>query len=126
MRILALDIGTRKTGMAFAVYPPGILLSLPTFHHVSSSVLLCEVARLIQERNISHVVVGLPLLSSGKEGEQARRVRGVLSSMRHFGVQVSLLDERYTSTHHPSQDPDAVAACSILTVFMDRLDSKQV
>ena len=124
MRILALDVGLRRTGVAFAECPTGIPLVLPTLHHESARDFLAQVAELVRMRRIDHIVVGLPLLSSGKEGRQARCVRALLPSLALLGVCVSILDERYSTSHHFSQDPDAVAACSLLTVFIDRLDTK--
>lgn len=124
MRILALDIGTRRTGVAFAVCPPGIPLVLPTLCHESTRGFLDQIVQLVNARRIDHIVVGLPLLSSGKEGMQARHVRALLPSLALLGACVSTLDERYSTSHDPSQDPDAVAACGILTVFIDRLGTK--
>ena len=121
MRILALDIGMRRTGVAFAECPPGIPLILPTLCHMSTRGFLDQVAQLVHVRRIDHIVVGLPLLSSGKEGMQARYVRTLLPSLALLGACMSTLDERYSTSHDPSQDPDAVAALWILTVFIDRL-----
>lgn len=122
MRILALDIGARRTGVAYAERPPGIPLTLPTLRHASVHALLEHVARIVDARRINHIVVGLPLLSSGKEGMQARRIRALLPSLAHRGVRVATLDERH-STAHSSSDPDAEAACMILMVYLDRLDA---
>lgn len=124
MRILALDIGSRRTGVAFSEFPPGVPLVLPTLHHESARGFLDQVAQIVDRRRIDHIVVGLPLLSSGKEGLQAQRVRALLPSLALLGPQVSTLDERYSTVHHSSQDPDAVAACGILTVFLDRADAQ--
>lgn len=123
MRILALDIGTRRTGVAFAECPPGIPLVLPTLRHASVRGLLDQVGELVRVRRVDHIVVGFPLLSSGKEGMQAQRVRALLPSLTLLGVSVSTLDERYSTPRHSSKDPDAVAALGILTVFIDRFDA---
>ena len=124
MRVLALDIGTRRTGVAFATFPPGIALILPTLRHTSIPRLLDQVAQLVHVRRIDHIVVGLPLLSSGKEGVQAQRVRALLPSLAFLNARVSTLDERYSTVRNSPQDPDAMAAWEILTVFIDRLGAK--
>lgn len=121
MRILALDVGARRTGVAYAEHPPGVLLSLPTFRHTSVHALLDHVAYMVDTRHIDHIVVGLPLLSSGKEGMQAQRVRALVPSLACMGVHVTMLDERHSTVRRCSCDPDAAAACAILTVFLDRL-----
>jgi len=124
MRILALDVGSRRTGIAFAECPPGIPLLLPTVHHQSVGDFLDQLAQIINARHIDHIVVGLPLLSSGKEGKQAQRVRALLPLLALLGARVSTLDERYSTERNSLHDPDAVAAWKILTVFIDRLGAK--
>lgn len=122
MRILALDIGVRRTGVAYAECPPGVPLALPTLRHASVRALLEHVAQIVDARRVDHIVVGLPILSSGKEGMQAQRVRALLPSLARMGARVTTLDERH-STAHFSHDPDAEAACTILMVYLDRLDA---
>lgn len=121
VRILALDIGTRRTGVSYAEVPPGVPVVLPTLRHASSHALLQHVARLLRERKIDQLVIGLPLLSSGHEGKQAKHVRALLPSFLDFGVPVATIDERYSSHSLVAQDTDAAAACAILTVFLDRM-----
>ncbi|MBI2117490.1 Holliday junction resolvase RuvX [Candidatus Peregrinibacteria bacterium] len=125
MRVLALDIGTRRTGVAFAECPPGIPLLLPTVHHKSVGDFLDQLAQIINMRHVDHIVVGLPLLSSGKEGKQAQRVRALLPLLTLSGARVSTLDERYSTERNAlHDDSDAVAAWKILTVFIDRLGAQ--
>lgn len=115
--ILALDIGHRRTGIAIADDRVGIVLPLETLRHDSVEQLNAGLAVLIEQRGIEHVVVGLPLLPSGKEGQQAAYVRDVLAHLS-LSVPVSLIDERHTSQRSaPQSDPDAQAACTILTLY---------
>lgn len=113
-RILALDIGTKRTGAAYMDEETGVPLPLPTLHHTSAALLLEQVAALIAERHIDTLIVGLPLLPSGAEGAQARLVRSIADQMSARGWNVTLKDERYTTPRHTTGDPDAVAALQLL------------
>ena len=123
MRTLALDIGLRRTGIAFLDDAIGISLPLKTLSHTTVKELTTELENIIRERHIDRLVVGLPLLPSGEEGEQASHVRSVCEKLQTFGLPIVLRDERYTTPptfggkHSPpgsSQDPDAAAACALL------------
>ncbi len=121
MRFLALDIGTRKTGIAFLDEDTAVPLPLDTFYHDTQEQLLSHVLALVDERSIDKLLIGLPLLPSGDEGAQAAFVRGIASQLAHK-IPVTFVDERYStppsrsSKHdvHPSHfDGDAAAACSL-------------
>ncbi|MDD5041934.1 MAG: Holliday junction resolvase RuvX [Candidatus Peribacteraceae bacterium] len=113
-RILALDIGTKRTGVAYLDEETNVPLPLFTLHHESVASLLSQVSALLQERQIDRLIVGLPLLPSGDEGAQARFVRSVTEQMRSRGWAVTLKDERYTTPRGKTADPDAIAAFNLL------------
>jgi putative transcription antitermination factor YqgF len=122
MRILALDIGLRRTGVAFADAAHGIPLPLATLRHASFQGLAEQVRSLVEARHITHIVVGLPLLPSGDVGEQVTLVR---QAMAEFSlpstVTIDELDERFTTLKGAGiTDPDAEAACQILTTYLAR------
>lgn len=126
MKYLALDIGTRRTGVAFLDDAVGIPLPLPTIHHESNQELLASVRSIVRERSIDRLVIGLPLLPSGTEGSQAVHVRGVAAELQELGLPLECIDERYT-THRRGHvrrapplpaDTDAAAACSLLELFI--------
>lgn len=125
MRYLALDIGTRRTGVAFLDTATGIPLPLDTVHHSTDEELSVAVMDIIRLRNVGKVLVGLPLLPSGKEGSQAvvsRRAGNMLSSQ---GIEVEYMDERYSSPRRLGHkyaipvkkfDGDAAAACALASL----------
>lgn len=119
MHYLALDIGKRRTGVAFAESDVGVPVSLPTLEHTTLEELAEQVSALITERKIDHVVLGLPKLPGGEEGEQATYVRSFLPTLTKLGIPYSFIDERYSTQRTPDIDPDAAAACSILAVKLD-------
>ena len=88
--------------------------------------------RLIRERQIGTVVVGLPLTTAGQEGEMAGNARAFGAKIAaRLGVEVVMWDERYSSqeadrwldlSRRPTrEDRDAVAAEIILQSYLDSL-----
>lgn len=114
MRILAFDIGKRRTGVAFLDEATGVPLPLDTLKHASTGMLLEQIVSLITARKIDRVIVGLPLLLSGKEGSQAAFVRSVAEKIHLSGTPVTFLDERYSNDRGIPRDKDAFAAWNLL------------
>ena len=75
MRILALDYGSARCGCALSD-PTGMLATpLESVSDPASERGLGEIARLVGERGVEEVVVGLPVSLSGDEGAQASEAR---------------------------------------------------
>jgi putative Holliday junction resolvase len=120
MGLLALDIGTKKTGVAFGEMKSGIVVALDTIRHSSIDDLVHAVQIIIQARRIKQLVIGLPRLLDGHEGSQADFVRTTAEQLRHqTGLPIEFIDERYTNSG-PDRADDAGAACAILSVFLDQ------
>ena len=120
MRYLGLDVGTKRTGAAFADSDDDILFSLETIHHDSEEELFAVLRELVTQHGVDEVVLGLPLLPDGSEGKQARIVNSLAKALLDAKIPCSLLDERYTSQKKHSFDSDAAAACEILAVKLKR------
>lgn len=122
---LALDLGRRHTGIAFADSRVNVALPLSTIHHKDESELLTALEKLVKERDIGTIVIGLPILMRGEEGEEAFYVRAVTELIQKAlpDCSISFLDERETSKVFqiaPSQDRHAQAATTILMTFLER------
>ncbi|TSC57697.1 MAG: RNAse H-fold protein YqgF [Candidatus Peregrinibacteria bacterium Greene0416_19] len=122
MRTLALDIGTRRTGIAYCDDATGIPLPLTTVHHTSQEELVAQVLAIVTARSIDQCIIGLPLLPSGAEGAQAEVVRRAGIELEKKGLPCRYMDERYTTSQYrqnvaisANSDPDAAAACAILS-----------
>ena len=120
MHLLALDVGTRRTGCAFADDADGIVLALETFVHTSVEELSDKVSSLAKARKVEHIIVGNPLLLSGAEGSQTDVVKMLSQMLQKEGFSVTLFDERYTTPDRPLGDGDAEAACTILLTYLAR------
>ena len=132
VKILALDLGTKHTGVAFIDQENvGFVVPLPTINHKSNEEFMHAVQTLITDRKIDRIIVGLPFLLSGKEGSQAALVQKRVKDVETLGIPISLVDERYSSRQtstatHPKKgrdrsavDPNAMAAIAILEAFIE-------
>lgn len=121
MRILALDIGRRRTGVAFAEDTIGVPVALDTVQHESIDDLRDQVLVLADERNVDVLLLGMPLLLSGKEGDQSAFVRTCGDRLEAVGMHVEYMDERYsTGTRTKDIDGDAKAACELMLTYLSK------
>ena len=120
MRLLSLDIGRHHTGIAFYDDATGIPLPLDTITHESVEALVDHVHALIRSRSIDRIIIGLPLLPSGEEGEQVSFVREIGSVLASAGIPLSYVDERYTTPRASISDGNAAAACSLLQIALHK------
>jgi len=97
-RVLAVDWGARRVGLAVSD-PTGLLASgLPTLQIQSRAAALAGVARVARETQAERIVVGLPLLLSGARGEAALEAEAFAADLGGMtGLPIELLDERMTS-----------------------------
>ena len=121
MKILALDIGTRRTGVAFVDTANGIPLPLDTILSESTEELVSHIHQIADERGVEKIVIGLPLLLSGDEGSQSGYVRECAAMIEQSGLQIHFVDERYTTGASAEYDGDARVACGLLTTFLERM-----
>jgi putative holliday junction resolvase len=98
-RILALDVGSKRIGVAVSD-PLGITAQgLSTIQRQNKRHDREALGRLLAEYQVREVVVGLPLRLSGAEGTQSEKMRRFAAELHtHFGVTVHLWDERWTSS----------------------------
>ena len=97
-RVLGLDVGARRIGVAISD-PLGITAQgLETLYRKNKKYDLQYLNRVIREYDIKEIVMGLPLRMSGAEGTQAEKIQAFAEDLRkRFGLPVHLWDERLTS-----------------------------
>ena len=96
-RILALDVGSKRVGIA--VSDPGHLIATPLAVIAVSSYEKVgeEIVALCSRHEVETVVVGLPLRDDGSEGASCKRSRRLGRVLKHFGLAMEYWDERDTS-----------------------------
>jgi putative Holliday junction resolvase len=97
-RLLALDVGARRVGVAVSDEMRLAVRPLPAIRRESWKKLVAAVAELIREFDAAGLVLGLPLRLDGTEGDAAREARRLA---RNFALTlpcpVHLQDERLTT-----------------------------
>ncbi len=97
-RILALDYGRTKIGMALADSQARIAEPYDTMERINRNEDMRRLRELAREEHVKQIVVGLPLRLDGTLGEMAREVTGFAERVRkQVGVPVEMVDERLTS-----------------------------
>ncbi|EAK5560776.1 Holliday junction resolvase RuvX [Campylobacter upsaliensis] len=93
MRALALDLGLKRIGLA--LYVENIAMPLNAILRKNRNQAANEVRKLIEEHQISKLIVGLPK-GGASEVEMTKRVQHFISLLE-FGGEVIFVDEAYTS-----------------------------
>ena len=133
MRILGVDLGERRIGIAASdllgvtAQPVGVLEAKSEAEDIA------RVRERAEERRAGKIVVGLPLNMDGSEGPAARKARRFAAALeREAGLEVELWDERLTTVEAERmliaadqrrakrrQVRDRVAAALILQSYLD-------
>lgn len=97
-RILAIDYGSRRMGLAISD-PLGITAQgLETLERKNKRSDFGRLERLLREYQVREIVLGYPLRMSGQEGTQSQKVAEFAEELRRrFALPVHLWDERLTS-----------------------------
>ena len=97
-RIMGLDVGSRRIGIAVSDLLGITAQGLDTLQRQNKRTDFEALRRLIKEFKVREIVVGLPLRMSGAEGIQAEKMQGFAEELRRkFKLPVHLWDERLTS-----------------------------
>jgi putative holliday junction resolvase len=98
MRILALDHGTKRIGVAVSDETQTIAQPLEYVHAEPFADFLARLRQLIREKEIGLILVGLPRNMDGSYGPAAEKVQTFVSVLKDaVVVPVKTLDERLTS-----------------------------
>jgi len=97
-RILGLDVGSRRIGIAVSDALGITAQGLETLQRKNKRHDFAYLDRVIRDYDVQEIVVGLPLRMSGAEGAQAEKIQAFAEDLRkHFKLPVHLWDERLTS-----------------------------
>ncbi len=136
-RILGLDVGERRVGIAISDPTGTVVRPLQTLVRSSRKEDFAAIAALVAENEVGLVVVGQPLSLDGTEGPQARRVARYADALAaYLAVPVVPWDERFTTVAaeeillqsrgkkkrrraRAEGQVDAIAAAVILQSYLD-------
>ncbi len=97
-RILAIDYGSRRMGLAVSDLLGITAQGLETLERKNRRADFGRLERTIREYRVKEIVLGNPLRMSGQEGTQSQKVTEFAEALRQrFQLPVHLWDERLTS-----------------------------
>lgn len=127
MKVLALDHGSARTGVAVSDSTGTIARPLATIVRVDAPAGRRELDALIADQAPDRIVVGEPRSLSGERGSQARAAAGFAGRLRaRVDVPVDLWDERLTTVEATRRgreggsraEIDSLAACVLLEAYL--------
>jgi putative Holliday junction resolvase len=132
MRYLAIDYGTKRTGLA--VCDAGEMIASPLGVLHGRKDLIRKIGQIIAAENIEAVILGLPLNMDGSEGPQAKLVFAFAEQLKpHLQIPIHFQDERLSSfgaeqklreiglsRAKKRERLDALAAAEILQTFLEQ------
>jgi putative Holliday junction resolvase len=122
VKVVALDYGRARTGVAVSDPTGTVARPLRVVERVETEDGLAELRRVIRDENPERVVIGLPLTLRGSRGEQARETERFAELLCDLlDVPVELYDERFTTdlAEDGGDAPeDARAAAHLLSDYL--------
>ena len=132
-RILAIDYGKKRTGLAVTDPLQIIANGLTT---VPTAQLEAFILDYVKREGVERIVVGLPRQNSGEESENMKRITPFVNRLKKVlpDTPLEMVDERFTSVlaHRAMQDAglkkkdrqnkalvDEISACIILQTYME-------
>ena len=124
MKVLALDYGSARTGVAVSDPSGTLARPLEVVENASAPAGLKHLAELAEREGVEQIVVGLPVTLRGERGAQAEETEAFVTALRAVTeVPIESFDERFTTKlaeSQPSEAPsDAVAAAHLLSTYLE-------
>lgn len=134
MRILALDLGQKRIGVALSDPTGTIAQPFEVIPGRGLRQVAARIRALVEAHEVSVIVLGLPLRLDGREGEEAAKARVFAKKLQSLvSIPVELVDERLSTVEaeramletdesraRRRARRDAVAAALILQTYLDR------
>jgi putative Holliday junction resolvase len=133
-RILGIDHGQRRVGLALSDPLGTMALPLDSFQRKGDEDVIGRIRAVVAEREVTEIVIGLPVNMDGTEGPAAAAIRALGEALEEaLGVPVRTQDERLTSVQadrilkgggvhgkRRKEAQDRLAAQIILQAYLDR------
>ena len=134
-RYIGIDLGERRVGIAISDPLFIIAQAYQTINHINNADTIQKIQTIIKEKNISKIIIGLPLTMKGTHSIQTNKVIGFISELKkEVLIPVIEIDERMSSvsakdilikkgikTGHNKKLVDQIAATIILQEYLDSI-----
>ncbi|HOJ17471.1 MAG: Holliday junction resolvase RuvX [Ignavibacteriales bacterium] len=96
-RYLGIDYGSKRIGLALT--DPFKIFAYPHDTILNNNKTLDDLSRLIREKGIVKIIIGLPYKEDGSTGELDKTIRAFADSLKKItGAEILFWDERYSSS----------------------------
>ncbi len=131
-RLIALDVGDRRIGLAVSIPPGELILPAGYVQRRNRRADITAILDAANNRDAVAIIVGIPYDAHGRQGEQAHKIQSFVRALeRAADIPVLTIDESYTShaaetelrQAAPDEPPspgdiDSAAAVAILRRFV--------
>lgn len=135
MRILAIDYGSKRVGIALSDEMRMLATPQPFITAEPENLLMQGIQKIVQSQNVSEIVIGFPKNMDGTLGESAQRVKVFAEKLEKItSMKVKRLDERLTTVQasrqlreagHKAKDQrekiDSASAAILLQGYLDAM-----
>ncbi|BDV01675.1 putative pre-16S rRNA nuclease [Thermodesulfomicrobium sp. WS] len=98
MRVLGIDFGIKRVGLAVGSTQTGLVRPLGVIHRTTRKALWEELLAVIAREQVQAIALGYPALESGADSETCRQVRNFRDHLaRHTPLPITLVNEAYTT-----------------------------
>ena len=127
-RLLALDVGDRRIGLAVSIPPGELILPAGYLERRNRRADIAAILEQASQRDAVAIIAGMPYDAHGQFGEQARKTATLVRALqRATDIPVLTVDESFSSNaaandllqsgQSPSRDPGAVDAAAAVTIL---------
>lgn len=97
-RMLAVDFGDARTGLAATDWTGSIVVPLPRIESRDEAAVVAAIAALVQERQTQLVVLGMPLTLDGTPGQRAQRTAAFRDRLQKaLSIPIATVDESHST-----------------------------
>lgn len=125
MRLLAIDFGEKRIGVAISDEERIIAYPLCIIKRTSDHNAISKIEKLCIENKVGKILLGYPLNLKGKDSPITRRVKSFFKKLKKVEPEVILYDERWTTKIAASQFDDhmvdARAAAIMLGEYLEKI-----
>ena len=96
-RLLAIDYGARRVGLALSDPLKMIASPYRTIINNNNTILIEEIETIIAAEDVELTIIGLPLGMAGQKTEQTKKVEEFVDKLTDRGIIIKYEDERWSS-----------------------------
>jgi putative Holliday junction resolvase len=96
-RLLAIDYGARRVGLALSDPLKMIASPYRTIIKKNNTILIEEIERIIAAEDVELTIIGLPLGMAGQKTDQTKKVEEFVDKLTDRGIIIKYEDERWSS-----------------------------